>query len=613
MKVLSFLVLLALVMSAVRADIYMHCPPGSNNRNQEENQNANNQNRLFNSQNNARGGYCRGGALEWYEKSILPIQWTQQHACGNDQTDCNVVIQYMCTDVNTAADHELMRDGTTTDTINRNGNNLAASSIKSTNEYLYGLHESYYHYTNCSARQRNNGLFVATQNPGSSALSTRQQPGTTQYGYECPEERDYYPYWAPSPWKDIAIFTDDKDLCKMYKKESQNVKDKYYCANFPSTNNQKAPINEADCTKDGGSWVKVPSHGIGAPECLKAEWNAVNHLGNSLHSGAPNTYNWTLPHSGMEPCIATGSCACALRIRYNISNSDIDGWGFMDSKFNGQNSPVTNDPTVQVAGANLTLELNVAQYGRTFQDRSHIFRIKSRPKDLKNAKIWNLTVKGKRGNIQQAYPAVEYQFVPSQLHMKINEYIHWQWTGCDYNPNGYAGGGKEQTDRHNAVQIKSLNHNIPMNDTEVNKDNRLFESDETRLFMAYLNQKGCKNATQLSTDNNNNAGAIENDSQNCMRLNAAPNHFDGGVYKMKKTGSFYYMSTRNNNFSNRNQKGAIHVNPILKKWEIGLIAAGGTLFVGMAATAGSLFFARTHPHSGANRFFSKVPVLNKAL
>ncbi|KAF2078555.1 hypothetical protein CYY_000178 [Polysphondylium violaceum] len=609
MKVLSFLVLIALVMSAVRADIYMHCPPGSNNRNQEEGQNAQQQNRLFNSQNNARGGYCRGGAMEWYEKSILPIQWTQQHACGSDQTDCNVVLQYMCTDINTAADYESMRDGTTT---NRIENTLEATSARSTNEFQYGLHEDYYHYSNCSKRFRNKGLFTATQNPGDAATKTRQQPNSDRYGFECPEERDYYPYWAPSPWKDIAIFTDNKDLCKMYKKESQNVKEKYYCA-LPSTANTLAPIIETDCTQAGGVWTKVPSHGIDAPECLKAEWNAVNHLGNSLNSGAPNTYNWSLPHSGMEPCIATGSCACVVRVRYNISSSDIDGWGFMDSTFNGRNSPITNDPTVQVAGANLTLELNTAQIGRTFQDRSHIFRIKSRPKDLKNAKIWNLTVKGKRGNIQQAYPAVEYQFVPSQLHIKINEYIHWQWTGCDFNPQGNAGGGKDQTDRHNAVQIKSLNHNIPMTDDEVTKDNRLFESDETRLFMAYLNQKGCKNATQLLEDHPNSADDREQDSQNCMRLNAAPTQFDGGVYKMKKTGSFYYMSTRNNNFSNRNQKGAIHVDPILKKWEIGLIAAGGTLFVGMAATAGSLFFARTHPHSGANRFFAKVPVLNKAL
>ena len=50
-------ILIGTLCQLVGADIYMHSPRGSNDRNCERNANRNNGNRLFDSQNNNAGGY----------------------------------------------------------------------------------------------------------------------------------------------------------------------------------------------------------------------------------------------------------------------------------------------------------------------------------------------------------------------------------------------------------------------------------------------------------------------------------------------------------------------------------------------------------------------------
>lgn len=46
------------------------------------------------------------GNLYYYEGSILPIEWTNQHSCADPNNHCEVVLQYMCDD--------RLRDGSST-------------------------------------------------------------------------------------------------------------------------------------------------------------------------------------------------------------------------------------------------------------------------------------------------------------------------------------------------------------------------------------------------------------------------------------------------------------------------------------------------------------------
>jgi len=271
--------------------------------------------------------------MYYYVGSQLPIEWTAQHSCGNENADCQIVIQYMCGD--------LVRDGATTDTIPDDAKqaNETVRPDPLTGEdkevFKYGMHESYQFYQDCKTRSRNKGLFIADQKVGPNAKNTRQNPGGARNGFECPEERDYYPYWHPSEWKDIAILSNKLDRCEYYKAESQNVKAKNFCKNKPEFN------NELECTKGGGNWTANEPWGIPPPDCLQAQWSRDNHLGNT-RTGFPAMYNWTVPNDVHENCV--------LRIRYNISTSDVDNWN-INSTLNGdEKSPIQNDPDTAVMG-----------------------------------------------------------------------------------------------------------------------------------------------------------------------------------------------------------------------------------------------------------------------
>eukprot|EP00912_Choanoflagellata_sp_UC4_P001276 UC4_evm1s798 len=403
------------------------------------------------------------------------------------------------------------RDGTTTNrqdftnpgTTENEETRLARWITTNANEKQNrGLHESWEWYDECYRRERNRGLFTADQNLRrnnlgySSAVYTRQNPNNNRRGYECPEERDYWPYWHPSPWRDIAVLTDRLDLCPYFQSESQNTKSKYWCRNTASNPRALRYNNEKQCIQQKGIWEKVNSHGLPPPECKQSSWSRVNHLGNGRF-GQANTYNWSIPYDALADVYGVDldgnlngneqNLKCVIRLRYNMTTDDYDGWK-TDSNFNqnqksGIKSPVQQNPEVNL-GADmqaLRLAINTAQFGRTFQDRSHVFQLvprTSHPDDttdtlnLKGVDIHNLNVRGKRCNIVQCFPSVEYDFVPNHLHIKEGDVVHFQWTGSNTHNNGNpagdgqagdAGEGTGGTDRHNVVEMirDSKNSSFP--------------------------------------------------------------------------------------------------------------------------------------------------------
>jgi len=307
----------------------------------------------------------------------------------------------------------------------------------------------------------------------------------------------------------------------------------------------------------------------------------------------------------VEKCIIGNKCVCILRLRYNITAGEIAGYGvngatFVDSTYNAH-PPIWTNPTVQVGGVNLTLAVNTNQYGRTFQDRSYTFYINERPSNVPaDAKIYNLGVRGKRGNIVQTFPATEYDFTPETLNVKANDYVHFQWTGCDTNPANNEGQGTDSTDRSNIVQVAGLVDNQPLTDSQVSSGNfpLLFQDSDTRNLMAHLGQTNCLTYAQLLAKNGNNEDNVDQDTQNCAKLNAAPTpYFNGGLVKMQTVGTFHYMSTRNNDFSNRTQRGTLVVNPLLPPWAVALIVIGAVSVATAGALTGGFVYAKKYPHS----------------
>lgn len=160
-----------------------------------------------------------------------------QHGCGgNSKIECEITLQYACEDTSDArvdnfwpwvqskggastayygAQHcrsddniGAPRDGiprdafdAATDTIPQNEQSAIVIVIASATETRrYGMQESCDYYDACLHTERNNGLCTSDQRMRrTDRRGTRQNPNGNRHGFECPEERDCYPWWAPPP------------------------------------------------------------------------------------------------------------------------------------------------------------------------------------------------------------------------------------------------------------------------------------------------------------------------------------------------------------------------------------------------------------------------------
>lgn len=698
--------------------------------------------------------------MYYYSGSILPIEWTNQHGCGgNSKVQCEIVMQYACEDTldprvddfwpwannkaeagttyrgaqhfrdveDTNSQHiAAPRDGVPRDTNDAATDTIPdneASAIADTKETRrFGMHENYDYYQMCQHTERNKGLYTADQRINrNDQRGTRQNPNGNRHGLECPEERDYYPWWHPSPWVDIAVLTDSaKDdpcyidstactkRCQYYMNNTFNFNQKGYCdvdhedpdstvqtkLGSSAWNNRIWYNNQESCETAGFKWYMV-SHADNLDltnegfVCAHTQFSRTNQLGNArsdtvvsqnqeVSAGVvtsnvvegvnANRFMWTIPSiptadSDYFTDMSSAYKSCALRIRYNISSSDFHAWpkeavnqGYGHMVDHNNNSQFEYDPRVPLhqnpyiymgpgdteeKGTQFVkLKVNTNQYARTFQDRSYVFSIKSLPTTLtpannqedtptidgpaiqsaisNNGKIYNVNVRGKRGNIVQVYPSVEYDFTPNALALGENDMIHFQWTGSDYNPrrgcNDATGGPPDlnnyvssdnawnpRADRSNVMFTTHMGNNVPEDylGYDYTTDEMTFEektatskatiladapcynpdtdSQETAdecyasiTRLAYLNQQSDIGSLILRQGANcltqDELDAIANEDQadfhplNCAKMNAKPyTYFDGGIMMMKKSGWFPFFSSRNNNFSNRQQIGVICV------------------------------------------------------
>lgn len=230
-------------------------------------------------------------------------------------------------------------------------------------------------------------------------------------------EREYWPYWNPTQWKDIALITDDLSRCSLVN-QSQNIQDKFSCVPGPNYNSSACPfypINATECSLCGGAWKTFNSWSIAAPKCI-----SFNSLTYDVEDGRMG-YLWSVPTSEVGK-------KCIIRVRLNQT------FGERTPELNASNNPACQPncyDTLFKPDGLPTLDMVVRpSYNAIFQDRSYVFLIKAPPAGSSTCStIWNLSTVGRRGNYASIFPSLLYSFTPSNLVVKQGECIHIHWIG----------------------------------------------------------------------------------------------------------------------------------------------------------------------------------------
>jgi hypothetical protein len=110
------------------------------------------------------------------------------------------------------------------------------------------------------------------------------------------------------------------------------------------------------------TWTEKGRYGTWAPRCQRTPYQRINHHGNT-NEGRPAAVEWIIPGNDWNEGELLNQ-QCVLRVRYNTSSKDFDGWGDM-SKVKLKGNPQADFVGIgyNVSGP-LRLNINTAQFFR---------------------------------------------------------------------------------------------------------------------------------------------------------------------------------------------------------------------------------------------------------